>query len=227
MNLDLRIVAPDPGSLVEVRPFVDGQDIIAQADPDFPGDDPKTLLGELVATDDAREVRLAEAVCTVGCCGALFVTIQRNGGEVVWNGWRNPDDPELELAEMRFDAAAYDAEVRRVTADHSWEWPARTVARLLDAELREHEDWFARWDCEFSGIGVYRADSIDLFFMHPRSAQHQLQFRIQFVLTDREPADQARGFAGLVSRSDPRSIGKVVGGTREAAAQLGYEWHGN
>ncbi|MGW4142910.1 hypothetical protein ACWELV_40310 [Streptomyces mirabilis] len=36
-------------------------------------------------------MRLAEASCTEDCCGALCVTIQRDGDYVLWDEWRNPD----------------------------------------------------------------------------------------------------------------------------------------
>lgn len=42
-------------------------------------------------------MRLAEASCTEGCCGALYVTIQRDGDYVLWDEWRNPDEDEIDL----------------------------------------------------------------------------------------------------------------------------------
>ncbi|MFH9968705.1 hypothetical protein ACH4PR_46710 [Streptomyces mirabilis] len=42
-------------------------------------------------------MRLAEASCTEGCCGALCVTIQRDGDYVLWDEWRNHDEDEVDL----------------------------------------------------------------------------------------------------------------------------------
>ncbi|MCE7009541.1 hypothetical protein LWC34_43045 [Kibdelosporangium philippinense] len=204
-DFQLRIVTSGPGSLVEVRPMVAGADVIAQADNDFPGADPISVLLALQAGDEPHEVRLAEAECTELCCGALHVTIRRDADQVVWGPWRNTSDTGTEFEEVRFDAVAYDAELRRVTEDHSWEWPARTVARLLEAELRQHGDHFAAWDCELNGVNCL--DGVVVVFTY-RANQ---RFRIDFVLTDRPPAEQVVGLAGLVLAGDPRKLGKAIG----------------
>ncbi|GAB3846174.1 hypothetical protein GCM10027610_063810 [Dactylosporangium cerinum] len=105
------------------------------------------LDGRLRAGPVPVEVRLAVAMCGEGCCGALYVTIVRDGGTVVWRDWRGhvgPPPPAL-----RFDAAQYDAEVARAETDHSWEWPARTVARLLKDRLAtEPRAEFVAWPWE-------------------------------------------------------------------------------
>ena len=56
---------------------------------------------------------LAEAECAWGCCGAVFVRIRRDGNGIVWDRWRNPDDPDLALTAIRFDPAQYEAELSR------------------------------------------------------------------------------------------------------------------
>ncbi|MFE0581881.1 hypothetical protein [Streptomyces sp. NPDC058874] len=45
----------------------------------------------LRAGPQPRELRLAQAYCTEGCCGALYVTVRRDGDEAVWGGWRGVD----------------------------------------------------------------------------------------------------------------------------------------
>lgn len=110
---------------MEVRALVDGRDILADAFTEGPGEDPKYLLvpgGPLTAAPDPHEVRLAEASCTEGCCGALYVTIQRDGDYVLWDKWRNPDEDEVDLAAFRFEVQEYQREVERATTDRSWEW---------------------------------------------------------------------------------------------------------
>ncbi|MFH8574275.1 hypothetical protein [Streptomyces sp. NPDC017993] len=125
--LSLRIVVPSLGSrygTVECRPIINGRDILADVFDEGPAGDPWSLLGPdapLHATATPREVRLAEAECTEGCCGALYVTIRREGQHVIWSGWRNPDEDDVDLPELRFDVNQYDVEVRRASTDRSWE----------------------------------------------------------------------------------------------------------
>ncbi|MFF3662780.1 hypothetical protein [Streptomyces olivochromogenes] len=56
-------------------------------------------------------MRLAEASCTEGCCGALYVPIQRNGDYVLWDEWRNPDEDEVDLPAFCFEAQEHQREV--------------------------------------------------------------------------------------------------------------------
>jgi hypothetical protein len=109
---------------VEVRPLIDGQDLLAQAFNEGPGVDPRYLLSAerpLTAAEPPHEVCLAGAECTVGCCGALYMAIRRDNDQVVWDEWRNPDSDDVDRPEIRFDAEQYDAEVERATAHHHWE----------------------------------------------------------------------------------------------------------
>lgn len=176
------------------------------------GADPIPGLRALRATDEPREVQLAEADCTEGCCGALYVTIRRDADEVVWGQWRNTGNIYQKFVEVRFDASAYDAELRRATDDQSWEWPARAVARLLDAELRRNDDHFAKWGYKLSGVGTHHERTVVVYFLRPRGgsapADHWVQSWIKFAVTDRPPAEQVEGFAGLVLAGDPRKLGK-------------------
>ncbi|WP_144311994.1 hypothetical protein [Actinopolyspora erythraea] len=89
-RLTLRVIVPDPpevGATVEVRPLVDGTDVVATGLPGEAADPPFLLLARdtpLMATAEPREVRLAEAVRTEECCGALYVTIRRDADRVFW-----------------------------------------------------------------------------------------------------------------------------------------------
>ncbi|HEX6360257.1 hypothetical protein [Actinophytocola sp.] len=122
----VRIVVPEPNPggfpRVEARIVIDGIPVVAAAFDRGPADSPQRLLhsGRLRATSEPREIKLAEAYCTEGCCGGLYVTIVREGSEVVWKDWRSstPGEPPQE---MRFDAAEYDREVTRAERDRSWE----------------------------------------------------------------------------------------------------------
>ena len=219
---------------MEVRPLVDGEDILAGVFTEGPGEDPQYLLlpdGPLTAATEPHEVRLAEATCTEGCCGALYVTIRRDGDHVIWIEWRNPDENEVDLPEFSFDAGEYRAEVERAVADHSWEWPARTVARLLERDLRARTDWLEQWKCELGSVSawLWEPAQINLLLFHPgRSAIKEdrpwLQFRMVLAVSRNDPAGQAERLAGQLVAGDPRQTAEVCGGSPEFARQLGYPW---
>ncbi len=115
-------------------------------------------------------MRPAEASCAEGCCGALCVTNQRDGDYVLWDEWRNPDEDEVDLTALRFEAQEYQREVEQATADRSWEWPARTAARLLEQDLRERTDWLARWECELGALSASERLAEQLVAADPRQA---------------------------------------------------------
>ncbi|GAA1656995.1 hypothetical protein [Actinoplanes couchii] len=209
------------GDTVQVRPVVDGRDVLA-AFPAGPGIEPETLLtpgGPLTAAGQPREVRLAMAECTEECCGALYVTVRRDGDRVVWGGWRNPDDEEIDLSEFVFDAAGYDRELLRATTDTSWEWPARTVARLLGRHLRETPDILARWNCEPHAAVAWpwQRDRVTVLLFHPGrptadpDARWE-QFLVEFVIGSGDPVDEAARWADHLATTDPRRTGRRVGG---------------
>ncbi|MFD3531720.1 hypothetical protein [Streptomyces sp. NPDC058664] len=147
----IEVAVADPGDpdVVETRFLIDGRPLVPEAFDQGSGDSPERLLdsGVLRAGPEAREVRLAEAYCTEGCCGALYVTVRREGEHVVWSDWRRPGGPAglPDLPAYRFDAAAYDAEIARAEHDHGWTWPARHTARLITAGLRDRPDLLTRW----------------------------------------------------------------------------------
>ncbi|MGW1411039.1 hypothetical protein [Streptomyces sp. NPDC002403] len=232
--LSLRIVVPPLGSRhgsVECRPLINGRDVLAEVFDEGPADDLRYLLGPdtpLHATDTPREVRLATAECTEGCCGAVYVTIRREGQHVIWSGWRNPDQEDVDLPEFRFDVDQYEAEVRRASTDHSWEWPARTVARLLEERLREDVGRLAAWECELGAVSAWHwePDQINVFLFHPgRSAIREdrpwLQFRMVLPISADEPADQAVLLEARLTAEDPREVAEICGGSQGSADQLG------
>ncbi|MGW1965034.1 hypothetical protein ACWCPD_32885 [Streptomyces sp. NPDC001935] len=235
-HLALRVVAPDAaqrGGAVEVRPIVDGQDILAAAFDMGPGEDPRLLLAPsrpLMPSSEPKEVRLAEAECTEGCCGAVHVTITREADTVVWRDWRNPDG-DVDLSPYRFDARQYEAEVERAAADHSWEWPARTVARLLEESLRRQTQWLDRWRCELAWVSALPGDRdhVIVSYFHPGRPtgdgnQPWLQFRQVLSVTGDTPMRQADLMLRDLLEADPRVAGEVCGGSREFARRLGYPW---
>ncbi len=173
-RFSIRIARGDPSGesnpRVETRIMVDGMPLVARLFDKGPAEGPEVLLqgGQLRATLAEKEIRLAEAYCTEGCCGALRATMVREGPVVVWKNWRTskPGDPSPEL---RFDAVEYDAEIARAEADFSWEWPARTVARLVIGQLRSDPGLLGRWDCRIGWCTAWlkELDLVRLTFNHP------------------------------------------------------------
>ncbi|MEU3604488.1 hypothetical protein AB0E83_03305 [Streptomyces sp. NPDC035033] len=238
--LRLSIVCPPPDEgAVEVRPIVNGRDLLAGAVPGGPGGaryqgvSPRYLLGRdgpLHATATPHEVRLALSGCGVEeCCGALYVTVSRDADEVVWAGWRDSGRQDFDLPELRFTADRYEAEVLRAEEDRGWEWPAGAVARLLEAGLRGREDWLARWDCELEGVWASRKepDRIHVVLLHPRDRTDAelpwLQFGTTLLISADPPSLQAERFEARLTAGDPRATAEVWGGSHDAE-QLGYPW---
>ncbi|MFF1902755.1 hypothetical protein [Kitasatospora sp. NPDC058218] len=239
--LGLSIVCPPPGEGgIEVRPIVGGRDLLADASrrgegagPRYVGSGPRYLLGRagpLHATATPHEVRLAGSGCGLEqCCGALYVTVGRDGEHVVWAGWRDPAHQDFELPELRFTAGQYEAEVLRAGADRSWAWPAGTVAQLLEEGLRERGDWLAKWECEVEAVWASREepDRIHLVLRHPRDRADTdlpwLQFGMTLPISADDPSGQAEHLEAWLTAGDPRTIAEVWGGTADAE-QLGYPW---
>ncbi|HVF06566.1 MAG TPA: hypothetical protein VNA20_17125 [Frankiaceae bacterium] len=122
--------------------------------------DPDELFGDpvLLPADPPRRVAVLVCSCGEPGCEVVAPLVEREGPYVAWRGARRycgvfegPTADASEIAEaepqdgvqqydppdLRFDAAAYEAEVRRAAADRSWETPRRATARLLRERLRE------------------------------------------------------------------------------------------
>lgn len=117
-------VAPGPSvyPVAATRILLAGRPIIAELFPHGVGETPERLLHRtgLRATEQPRRVRLA--ACAEECRGALYVTIVREGGAVIWRDWETPlpgDPPDF-----RFPAYEYDLEVAGAEHDDSWKWLA-------------------------------------------------------------------------------------------------------
>lgn len=228
----IRIVVPDPVPYghpeVEARILLDGVPIIAATFDKGPAATPEFLLmaGRLRATDEPREVRLAEAYCTEGCCGGLYVTIVREGTDVVWRNWRSstPGDPP---PEFRFDAAHYDEEIDRAEHDHSWEWPARTVARLVNERLRAEPEMLGRWDCRpgWCTSWLRDFDTVRMIFQHPAHLESfhdpHVQFGLVVDVADANPQMRAAQLIDSFQTTDPKTTAEIVGGSSDGAEKLG------
>ncbi|GAA2154903.1 hypothetical protein GCM10009760_54310 [Kitasatospora kazusensis] len=238
--LSLSIVCPPPDEGgVEVRPIVNGRDLLAEVVPGgvggsrYLGVGPRYLLGRagpLHTTATPHEVRLAWSGCGVEeCCGALYMTVRHDGDHVVWAGWRDPANQDFDLPELRFTTGQYEAEVLRVGRDRSWELPAGAVARLLEAGLRRRGDWLARWECELEDVWASRKepDRIHVVLRHPPHRADSdlpwLQFGMTLPISEDAPSEQAERLEARLTAGDPRATAEVWGGSHDAG-QLGYPW---
>ncbi|MGD3112605.1 hypothetical protein [Streptomyces sp. YGL11-2] len=228
----IRVVVPDPNPVgfprVEARIAIDGMPIVSAAFDKGPAESPERLVhnGRLRATSKPKEVMLAEAYCTEGCCGGLYATIVREGAEVVWKDWRSsmPGDPPQEV---RFGATAYDREVTRAERDHSWEWPARTVARLVADHLRADPTILGRWDCApgWCTAWLKEYDTARLTFNHPARTgsfeEPSLQFGLVVDVRGRAPESLAAEIIEAMRNTDPKSVAEMIGGSKDGAEKLG------
>lgn len=153
--LSLRFVVTDGGTdWPSVRILVDGADLIEKALPGWYGFHPAEILGArsplLPGADSPRRVEIAYCSCGQSGCGASgpLIALSPDGSRVTWFdifGLRDPADagkPPRRRRDRRalhpdlhFDRERYEAEIRRASADDSWETPRRKVARLVLGHL--------------------------------------------------------------------------------------------
>ncbi|MEU4174265.1 hypothetical protein [Streptomyces sp. NPDC026589] len=215
-TLSLRHVLPPAGAdtWVEVRPFVDGRDLLKEFYLDGLGNcrqewDGPAETWPLTPTQDSGLVIVGEPDCYPGCCGALFVDIRRAGDRVLWSSWKNTSSIHAALPDdLHFDAAQYDAELARAAADLTWEEPMDTVARLLKKTLVD-SGWFERWGCVLEQVRSSREEPCGVevqFTQERRPGDHPRRFGYELPVTWTEPAeDQALRFAAAILAEDPRS----------------------
>ncbi|WP_084517260.1 hypothetical protein [Microtetraspora niveoalba] len=232
-RLAIHVAVPDPlrPGPVETRLLVNGRPVIAEAFRKGLPYQPEDLLGAPEATDRPHEVRLAEAYCTEGCCGALYVTIVRDGDTVVWRDWRDPDGT-VTLPPFRFHAEQYAATIARAGRDHGSEWPARGLAREFDRRLRDEPGLLSAWHCDFWGVFAHNGeqDRIRMFFRYPRRPSSPddhdpwLQFEWVIPIDDSDLDAQVAHLADRLQRTDPKTWARVVGGHPDYADRLGFPW---
>lgn len=234
-DFSVRVVVPDPkpGSPAgpEARIMIGGIPVIAAAFDKGPACSPEYLVhsGRLRASETPHEVMLAEAYCTEGCCGALYVTIVRDGPEVAWRDWRSSmkGDPP---PEARFNAAAYDREVARAERDCTWEWPARTAARLLDARFRADPGILGRWGCApgWCTAWLKEFNTARLTFTYPANAtfgqEPWVQFGLVIDIQDQDPETVAEQVIESMRDTDPKTRAEMIGGSRDSAEKLGLTY---
>ncbi|MFI5843723.1 hypothetical protein ACIA8K_28880 [Catenuloplanes sp. NPDC051500] len=223
-HIALGVTVGDTAAVTSV--LVDGRDVIAAEMTNGWGEPPEQLFPALRAETAPHEVRVAEAYCGE-CCGALYVTVERRGDEVVWRDWRNPSDPRPARPADTFDAAQYDAELARADADRSWEWYERTVARLMHERLTQDQTPLMWWNCELDGVVAYpnKRGSVTVSYTYPRPPrEHFMQFVTELPVHGGAPDVVADALVDRLCRSSPVRQDRVVGGSRAAAEAFGFGW---
>lgn len=230
-RLTLDVIDPDVSDWgqVELVILVDGEDIISPVFDRGPREDPDRLLGPgspLLAAGQPHEVRLAEATCTEGCCGALYTRVRRDNDQIIWDHWRNPQADHVDLGVLRFDADQYQAELARAHADRTWEWAGRTVARLVRHALDQELDLMLRWNSSLDFVQCWprERDTVQVVFTSPprqavaefarlfdRPMEHD-QYRLRIPVTDEAATDQAAQAITALRDADPREYAEICGG---------------
>ncbi|MEU6214337.1 hypothetical protein ABZ891_31130 [Streptomyces sp. NPDC047023] len=217
--LALRPVFPHPQAIFKgagIRPVIDGRDVLEEIHPDGESSCYQEMwLGSsetwpLWAAREPRRVELSNNDCVTDCCGGVFVTIQRCGDYVEWVSWENTNDHRVPVPPgVRFDASQYDAELARVVADHGWEEPVDTAARLLTRRVAE-TDWYKRWDCRpfVHGICVGKrgeaAEVLMRFVTSPFDEGGTYRWHVMTVTAQEPVEEQVRRFVARITATDPR-----------------------
>jgi hypothetical protein len=216
--------AADPWA--EVRPLIDGVDVLKEVHPEGVAPSCRHWTGPaesrpLAVTEEPRRVMITEPVCTAGCCGALYVTMRREGDRVIWDAWENTGTNAAVPAALSFDAAQYEAELARAAADRSWEEPVDTVARLLEQTLAD-SGWFEHWGCVLTGVWPRREEpGVPEELTSPEGVDvefHQVQaagvptcsYGYELSVTrDQSAEEQVRRLAARILSDDPRKTAEL------------------
>lgn len=154
-KLQLGIEVTDNPDWPEVTIAIDGVDPFRTVAREWRGFGPEDILSvesPLVPADTGRRVAVRRCSCGEAGCGVIapLVIAAPDRSAVVWTDFRDYtgvfDGPTVDepighegtpwsLPEFRFDPTQYLDEVRRATADPSWETPRRRTARLLEGSL--------------------------------------------------------------------------------------------
>jgi hypothetical protein len=148
---------------------------------------------------------------------------------MVWKDWRSstPGEP---LAEVRIDADDYHREVARAEQDHTWEWPARTLARLVSERLHAEPGILGQWDCRLGWCAAWLKDFdiARLTFLHPANRTSGtdpfLQFGLKVRVADQDPQVLAEQITDSMRTADPKITADMIGGNEATATKLGFTY---
>jgi len=102
---------------------------------------PNDLLNPDLPLIPPADGAVSKALHRCGCgdvgCGNVTFTIRRVGELIEWTDARDRDRPIEGLGPFRFDAAQYEAEIRRAHEERHWETRGERVARLVTYACRD------------------------------------------------------------------------------------------
>ncbi|MFF0106227.1 hypothetical protein [Streptomyces hirsutus] len=216
----------DADPWAEVRPLIDGVDVLKEVHPEGFAHSCRYWRGPaeswpLAVTEEPRRVVITEPTCTAGCCGALYVTMRREGDRVIWESWENTSNITAVPADFRFDSAQYEAELARAATERSWEEPLDTVARLLEQTLAD-SGWFERWGCVLTSVSPRREEpglpeeltspqGVDVHFRQvPGPGERTVLYQYELFVTSDHPVEgQVRQLADGILADDPRKTAEM------------------
>lgn len=209
LTLGFEIVDDRPDwPVLSVR--VDGVDPFEAVAQGWQGFDPAKILGPdgpLVPTGAGRRVAVYRCSCGEAGCGVIapYIVDSPERGRISWLDFRDyvgvfagptasteSEGRPWNLPDLHFARDQYLAEVRRVSADRSWETPRRRTARLLSALLRDSPS--LQWVSP-----NWRGDGMVLSYLHDGNQQLHL-----LTSTETDPERAADDMAHQLHSTAPR-----------------------
>ncbi len=199
--------------------LVDGRDALARhGDQGYKGFSPAEILGPdspLLPQAAPRRVAVYRCCCGITGCGCVAPLISQHGDQVRWSDFRDftgvydgpvtqasPDGGmALPFPGLVFDARRYRAEIKRASADRSWQtadWQAAAgLWQILDRERGQ----LARLGWVPEGIrSAYREGQFDVWLT---DTSHREQIRIRLTAANGTAADRARLMADALTGTQP------------------------
>lgn len=207
-----------------VKILVDGVEVFVDALPDWAGFGPREILGDespLLPDDLGRRVAIYRCSCGIEGCGVVapWIDASPDGRTVTWTDFRDyvgvfvgPSEPSAadyegkpwNFADIRFDREQYVTEIRRASADDSWETPRRKVGRLVTARLTEMEaaidpELKFRWASPASGKSGLQLS----FSNRPVNPEQFRQTVLEVSSAFGDPEEAARDIVNQLLSIDP------------------------
>lgn len=232
LSLQFQVVGDRPDWPV-VQILVDGIDPFAADRPGCRGFGPEAILGAespLLPKDLGRRVAVYTCSCGIAGCGVIapMIVPAPNGSTVAWVDFRGytgvfnrPVAPSVDQYEghpwgfpaIEFDREQYVAEVKRASADRSWETSRRKTCRLLHEILKPLQLSLPP-DATLRGVSPSstQAGAILMFesggnWSDPGNRQEMLALTSQHS----DPAQAAADMAGQLTATPPSEWSKKFG----------------
>lgn len=117
------------------------------------------------------------------------------------------------LTGLQFDAEQYEAEVRRLAADTSWETPRRRTARLVEEHLDEQHILLAAPELDLQWVAPdWDSDGVVLsFFRRSPDAAGVEDMTLQLTSNADDPDEASAEIAHRLATVDPRDWSRSFG----------------